>query len=321
MTVKSIYRTQLDKATLKSLHERSDLQGYIRVLTHIVVVFCTGYATFVLATGGKWYAAIVVLIFHGALVSFLGWAGASHELSHYSVFRTRRLNALFLYIFSTLLWNNWAYFRRTHSSHHRYTLDSQKDDEVRSNSCWKFANEAVRSIFDVRRFIRVLILHIQNALGRFPVRADASPFPESDQRGRARVAMCSRITLLSQGILICLFLSTGLYQLIIVINLSPFIGNGLANLLASAQHCGKLKDTADLRMSTRTVLLNPVLSFLYWNMNYHIEHHMYPGVPCYNLPKLRALVEDDLPTAPRGLFVLIKEMRELNLSEVESRSC
>ena len=36
----------------------------------------------------------------------------------------------------------------------------------------------------------------------------------------------------------------------------------------------------------RTVYMNPVLRFLYWNMNYHIEHHMFPMVPYHALPKL-----------------------------------
>ena len=34
--------------------------------------------------------------------------------------------------------------------------------------------------------------------------------------------------------------------------------------------------------------------FFYWNMNYHVEHHMYAAVPYYNLPKLRKAI--------RGLF-------------------
>ena len=28
------------------------------------------------------------------------------------------------------------------------------------------------------------------------------------------------------------------------------------------------------------------MRFWYWHMNFHIEHHMYAAVPCYNLEKL-----------------------------------
>ncbi|MBC7675792.1 MAG: fatty acid desaturase, partial [Rhodoferax sp.] len=34
---------------------------------------------------------------------------------------------------------------------------------------------------------------------------------------------------------------------------------------------------------------------IYWNMNYHVEHHMFPMVPYHALPRLHALIKDDLP--------------------------
>ena len=43
-------------------------------------------------------------------------------------------------------------------------------------------------------------------------------------------------------------------------------------------------------------------------MNYHVEHHMYPAVPYYNLPKLRKAIEDDLPITTRGLITTWREV-------------
>ncbi len=43
------------------------------------------------------------------------------------------------------------------------------------------------------------------------------------------------------------------------------------------------------------------MRFLYWHMNFHIEHHMYAAVPCYHLGRLHRLVRHDLPHCPRGL--------------------
>ena len=45
------------------------------------------------------------------------------------------------------------------------------------------------------------------------------------------------------------------------------------------QHAGLRENTLDHRYSTRTVYMNPVLRFLYLNMNYHVEHHLFPSVP------------------------------------------
>ena len=45
------------------------------------------------------------------------------------------------------------------------------------------------------------------------------------------------------------------------------------------QHGGLAEDVVDHRLNARTVLMNPVSHWIYWNMNYHVEHHMFPMVP------------------------------------------
>ena len=75
---------------------------------------------------------------------------------------------------------------------------------------------------------------------------------------------------------------------------------------------------ADFRKCTRTILLDPVSTFLYWGMNRHIEHHMYAGVPCYNLPALGAAIAADLPE-PRTLWASWREMRDAWHRQQEDR--
>jgi fatty acid desaturase len=53
-----------------------------------------------------------------------------------------------------------------------------------------------------------------------------------------------------------------------------------------------------------------MLEFLYWHMNWHTEHHMYAGVPCYNLKQLHYAVKDDMPK-PRSLLGAWREMLEI----------
>ena len=43
-------------------------------------------------------------------------------------------------------------------------------------------------------------------------------------------------------------------------------------------------------------------------MEYHVEHHMFPSVPSYNLPKLSKLIKDQLPEANTSLFDAYKEI-------------
>jgi fatty acid desaturase len=55
----------------------------------------------------------------------------------------------------------------------------------------------------------------------------------------------------------------------------------------------------DPRLNTRTVNAPLWQRFLIAPsfVNYHLEHHLIPGVPCYNLPALRTLLEN------RGFFL------------------
>jgi fatty acid desaturase len=41
--------------------------------------------------------------------------------------------------------------------------------------------------------------------------------------------------------------------------------------------------------------MNPIFRFLYWNMNYHVEHHIFPTIPYHALPKLHEAVKADCP--------------------------
>ena len=63
------------------------------------------------------------------------------------------------------------------------------------------------------------------------------------------------------------------------------------------QHAGLAEDVLDHRLNSRTVYMNPVFRFLYWNMNYHVEHHMFPMVPYHALPALHAEMKADYAAA------------------------
>ena len=91
---------------------------------------------------------------------------------------------------------------------------------------------------------------------------------------------------------------------------TPLIyGATLFQFTAMLQHGGLKADSWDHRESTRTVYLNPILGWcMYMNMQYHIEHHLFPQVPFYNLPKLHEAIKDQLPTPNYGFIDGLLEM-------------
>ena len=108
--------------------------------------------------------------------------------------------------------------------------------------------------------------------------------------------------------IILISIVSGLWVLPLIFTFCSFIANWLSYFVASAT---TLWATRKMFQIFAKVLglsnFHVCIEFLYWHMNWHIEHHMYAGVPCYNLRKLHLELKDDMPT-PRTLFSAWQEM-------------
>ena len=67
----------------------------------------------------------------------------------------------------------------------------------------------------------------------------------------------------------------------------------MVNVRGMSQHT-LLEDAQDQIRGTRSILTNPVTTFFMCNENYHLEHHLYPKVPWYHLPKVHRTLEGEL---------------------------
>jgi fatty acid desaturase len=74
------------------------------------------------------------------------------------------------------------------------------------------------------------------------------------------------------------------------------------------QHGGLAEDVLDHRLNSRTVYMNPVTRWLYWNMNYHVEHHMFPMVPYHAMPALHEAIKHDLPAPDPSIYAAYRDM-------------
>jgi fatty acid desaturase len=69
--------------------------------------------------------------------------------------------------------------------------------------------------------------------------------------------------------------------------------NTLVNIRGMSQHTF-LEHQADPVLGTRSILTNRVTAFFMCNENYHLEHHLYPGIPWYNLPLVHEALRANL---------------------------
>jgi fatty acid desaturase len=297
------YRTPIDPAALKELTRRSDAKGLAQGLAHLAVVAATAFFTWWSVGRLAWPLVVLAFFLHGTVLAFLGGAGAMHELSHGTPFRSRWLNEVFLAIASFLTWSNPALFRASHARHHQYTVHRGLDLEVvlpgrfrLRDFLWQLAFNPVGVYHQVRN-------HVRLALGRLEGEWENRLLGGTDAasvKAKAAVVAWARAQVLGHLALGAVFGAIGQWILVPIV-LAPFYAGWLAILCAIPQHLGMKGDVPDWRLSCRTVLINPVFRFLYWNMAYHVEHHMYAAVPFHALGKLHRLIAKDSPKPCRGL--------------------
>ena len=63
-----------------------------------------------------------------------------------------------------------------------------------------------------------------------------------------------------------------------------------------------------LNFPSVTVYMNPFSRFIYWNMNYHVEHHMFPQVPMHAFPALHQQMLPESPKPYPNQWVALKEV-------------
>ena len=300
------YRSRLDREVLRSLNQRSDWKGMLQTLGHLGLLALTGTGAFYAAGRLPLPVLLLILFLHGTVHAFL--LNGFHELCHNSVFRTKFLNTFFLRIFSFLGPFNYVRFWASHSDHHKYTLHPPDDYEVMLPVKLTFSGFLKSAIVNPWGFYARWKLIVRLSFGKLEGPEETVMFPKSDMEKRRELFNWARIQLVGHALIVGVSLYFGLWLVPVLITLAPAYGGWLLYLCNTTQHVGLTDNVPDFRLCCRTITLNPLVRFLYWHMNFHIEHHMYAAVPCYNLGKLHKLIKHELPHCPVGLFETWKEI-------------
>ena len=311
------YRCPIDRETLRTLAEPSDARGLLQALGHLGIWATTGGLAWYFFTLEVWWGFCLFLFLHGTVAAF--FTAPHHELCHTTVFRTKRLNELFLRIFACLGWLNFEIYRFSHTHHHRFTLFVGGDREKVMPEHPSLQPVYLLQLFTVnitggyhsRGLIPVLRNFIAIALNRFdkPFNYWGPELYEGHHEARMKAVRWARLVLLLHAVSIVFFVGIGQPILAVLVSGSIFFAGWLRYFVGVTQHCGLRSNVADFRKCTRTITLDPVTQFLFWHMNWHVEHHMYAAVPCYNLERVHRAVVNEMPE-PRTLIGAWKEMRE-----------
>ena len=280
------------KDELQELTKKNDfIAGYelaLRIFIHIFLIMLTWF----FMQEQYIILALACFYFNASLWHFLGYAGIGHELSHSTVFSSKKINIFFYKFFSYLTWNNPFYFSKQHMFHHKSTFH-QDDVEIFRYCLPTKAIFFVRFfLFDYLTFFKRLIYAISNAIG-YEAQFKGLLFSFSKiPPERKEICTQARNILLIQVLLVVgSYLITHSFLLSLLLFITPFTASGFNMLLALTQHIGLDKNVLQGNLfHSRTIILPKLVAFWYANMNYHAEHHLLPSVPYYNLPILREYI-------------------------------
>jgi fatty acid desaturase len=135
--------------------------------------------------------------------------------------------------------------------------------------------------------------------------AEKDYVPPSEQ-GKVRLVAQVWTAIYAVVILSCFWLHS--FLPVMLIGLPSFYGAWHGVMTGITQHIGLAEDVLDHRLNCRTVYMNPFSRFVYWNMNYHVEHHMFPNVPYHALPALHEAIKADCPPAYSSIWAAYSEI-------------
>ncbi len=301
------YSPPVPKDKMRELLQRRDGPAIRDTLLWFGLLIVFGLSGYIL-WGSPW--VVVPFAIYGVLyasVSDSRW----HECGHGTAFKTDWMNNLLYEVASFMVLRESTPWRWSHTRHHSDTIIVGLDPEIavpRPANLWhvflKFFNGI--ALFN---YVRNILLHCTGKL----TPEERTYIPEAEA---AHVYVWARLYVLVYASAIVFSFSIGSVLPLMYIGLPNLYGAWLMVIYSLTQHAGLAENVLDHRLNTRTLYVNPIHRYLYWNMFYHVEHHLFPLVPYHALPKLHELIKADLASPYNGFIEAYREIVPALLRQV-----
>lgn len=283
---------RLDKKTFKAIAQRSNLQGLQYLSLWSLVLILTG-AMVLLLRDTFWLVPALVL--HGTFLTVPAYS-MSHETAHGTAFRTRWLNELVFWLTSVVYMEEPLHRRYTHTNHHTHTWHVGKDSQMPFDTPMRFGGWLIE-VSGIGLLIFHMSVFVRLCTGRYSeTMLMVTPAQELPKMTRnAWLILLVYIVVAGSPFF-------GVWWPMLLIVLPRLLGSPVMLLFTLIQHVELQENSPSIVESTRSFKGNWLSSFLYMNMNNHVEHHLYPQVPFHALPKLASKLEDQLPDRDPGFW-------------------
>jgi fatty acid desaturase len=293
------YRSDVPRKEMKAFMQRTDgpaIRDTIIWLGALALFGAIGVYT--------WFSiwSVLSLFCYGVLYGS-GSDSRWHETGHGTAFRTVWMNTAVYQIACFMIMRNPTVWKWSHTRHHTDTIIVGRDPEIvamRPTSLLHLASLFI-GLFDVPKSFLAIFRHAFGSLS-----ADEKTYvPDTELLKVRKVAM---VWLSIYAVTLVIALTTRSILPFMLIGLPRMYGAWHHVLTGITQHAGLQEDVTDHRLNSRTVYMNPISRFIYWNMNYHLEHHMFPMVPFHALPQLHEALKGDLPAPTTSIFAAYKDI-------------
>jgi fatty acid desaturase/ferredoxin-NADP reductase/nitrite reductase/ring-hydroxylating ferredoxin subunit len=293
------YRCPVEPEVMRQLVQRRDGPAVRDTLLWFALIVGSGALT--VALWPSWWAVAPYLVYAVlyASTSDSRW----HESAHGTAFATDWMNEALYEVASFMVMRESVFWRWSHIRHHSDTLVVGRDPEIAVPRPPR-AGQVVATFFGLPGYPVYFRALVRHALGRVSAE-DRELVPGSELPG---LFLRARIYLAVYAAVVLLALSTRSVLPLLLVGLPHLFGTWLMVVYGYTQHAGLAEDVLDHRLNCRTVLMNRLHRYLYWNMGWHIEHHMFPTVPYHALPRLHQVVRKDMPAPYPGLLAAWREI-------------
>jgi len=314
----------LDDGVLLKLIQKSDYEGFKRLFENLAIMGFTAYGIYLLEVFpvdlGRLSVEKILLFlplyfFYGFQFQCFAFAG-QHEFLHRNAWKTKKINDWALFLTGVVCFEFGKHERVMHKQHHTFTNNIYKDPELTSYysreqlECPTFRNVPFSRWGYFKMFWDILFTFkcrvgrlLMSSLG---VPVDYSGFgwslkEWSYSRESGIMDDLKRSAQLQLSIYAVVFGTIGrtregctalLFWWIVPV----LIGYPFVNFFRNLEHadCEITNEINNAIKNTRSVRSNFIIRQLLWNTNFHAEHHCYPMVPFFNLPKVSELMDPHL---------------------------
>ena len=271
------------------LTRKSSAKGLAHLAGHLgAIAVCT---VLIVLQPPFWYLLLPV---QGVLLTFL--FTLEHEATHRTPFAQDWLNDAVGRLCGLVLVLPFLWFRYFHLAHHRWTNQPGNDPELASPKpeTWPQWLGHVTGLPYWAAQVRLLARLTLGRERQLWLPATAMPRIAREVRGMAALYLVALATLARSDVLLWVWI------------VPMLLGQPFLRLYLLAEH-GDCPQVANMFENTRTTFTTWLVRLLAWNMPFHVEHHVMPGVPFHRLPELHGLMKAQLRVTAEGYGAFTRE--------------